>query len=195
MSGRLWLIVEGKYDGDVVQAILAKHPNYHDLARRIEIVKPSGGSPNLSRLAAQVEKLIKSIQRAKNDCIAVLHDQDANAEPHRRKHYETIHQVCSRHSHVKLVTACDELEAWLLADEGLCKWLEIKVRGWDEETKPSEKLASLVNDKFRLAYPGDLDKILPHVDGTGHKKSDSLRDALAQLIDAPCTSPKSEKKK
>ncbi len=186
MSGRLWLIVEGQYDGDVVREILSRQPAYADLAKRVEVIKPTGGSPNLARLAAQLERLIKSISKGKNDCIAVLHDQDANAEPHRRQHYDKIRQVCGRYKQVVHVIAKDELESWLLADAGLCAWLGIKVRNWDEETKPSDKLASLVNEKFRLAYPGDLAKILPHIDGSGHKTSQSLTEAMHHLASAPC---------
>lgn len=192
MSGRLWLIVEGQYDGDIVRAILSKHPDYHELAKRVEVIKPTGGTPNLSRLAAQLEKLIRSIQKQKNDCIAVLHDQDANAEPHRRQHYDKIQQVCRRHPQVVEVIAKDELEAWLLADGGLCDWLGIKVQNWEGKTKPSEKLASLINEKFRLAYPGDLSKILPHLDGTGFITSKSLRAALEHLEAAPCVPKKKE---
>lgn len=190
MSGQLWLIVEGQYDGDIVRAILSKHPDYYELAKRVEVIKPTGGTPNLSRLAAQLEKLIQSIQKQKNDCIAVLHDQDANAEPHRRQHYDKIQQVCRRYQQVVEVIAKDELEAWLLADGGLCNWLGIKVQNWDEKTKPSEKLASLINEKFRLAYPGDLTKILPHLDGTGFKMSHSLQVAIEHLQSAPCVSKK-----
>ncbi|GIK67482.1 MAG: hypothetical protein BroJett018_52760 [Chloroflexota bacterium] len=75
---------------------------------------------------------------------------------------------------------------------GLCDWLGIKVQNWDEKTKPSERLASLVNEKFRLAYPGDLSKMLPHLDGTGFKMSLSLQAAIEHLRAAPCVSKKEE---
>jgi len=73
MSQRLWLIVEDANDGAVVQHILVKK----GFSILVEVITPPGGSGGISRLAAWLSQLIKTIQANKRfdphgDCIAVL---------------------------------------------------------------------------------------------------------------------------
>lgn len=182
----IWLIVEGKKDGDIVRSILKKrYPHI-----RVRVLEPTGHSPSVSRLAAQVETLLRvAIQRRdQGDCIAILHDADTISRPHNRQDYERIAEAHRRHvGQVKLVIAKDEIESWLLADEGLAGWLLKRAGNYDEREKPSEILNGWLDSagkpKFRLE---NLLEILSHMNGTGDRHSPSLRDALALLDGAPC---------
>ncbi len=128
-----------------------------------------------------------SIKHSK-DCVAVLHDADEQTEPERQL-YEKIRLVCERFKkHVVHVIAKDEIEAWLLADEGLCQWLSIRARNCDGQKRPSDELKRLVQQKKQpMKYQGpDRAKVLAHVDGSGDKYSPSMREALEHLKNAPC---------
>ena len=183
MSGTIWLITEDENDGEVIKALLAAK-NIHV---RVKIRKLTGNTGSVSRLAVQLKKHIQTAQREKsaNDCIAVLHDADEKSQPDREL-YRKIAQIC-RQMQVKEVIAKDELESWLLADGGLCKWLGITPKNWDEQRKPSDKLASLLKAKKKLKYQArGRDVVRNHLDGTGDKYSHSMSAALKLLEDAPC---------
>lgn len=186
MGGTIWLIVEDDTDAEVVKAILSAK----GVAVSVNHRTPSSKTPGISQLAKEIDKLINDVISAKhsNDCIAVLHDADEQSEPERRL-YEKIRVVCERfRKHVVHVIATDEIEAWLLADEGLCQWLGIKARNCDMQRRPSDELKRLVQQKKQpLKYQGPgRDKVLAHLDGSGDKYSPSMREALEHLQDAPC---------
>jgi hypothetical protein len=188
MSGAIWLITEDANDIEVVRVLLRAKKIFVDVHPLRPARKPGG----ISRLHEQLEELIQAAKGRKSarDCIAVLHDFDQFSQPNRET-YTRIKQVCERHEkEVVLVIARDEIEAWLLADSGLCKWLEIKPRNCDEKMKPSDELSSLVQSKKKLKWQGaDRAKVLAHIDGTGDKFSPSMQEALEHLKDAPCVRP------
>lgn len=186
MGGTIWLIVEDDTDAEVVKAIL----HAKGVTVNVNHRTPSSKTPGISQLAKEIDKLIRSVISIKhsNDCIAVLHDADEQVEPERQL-YEKIRIACEQcKKHVVHVIAKDEIEAWLLADEGLCRWLDIKAKNCDEQRKPSGELKRLVQQKRRpLKYQGpDRAKVLEHLDGSGDKYSPSMREALEHLQDAPC---------
>src|SRR5262245_46206280 len=83
-------------------------------------VIPYGKATGISTLAKEIKALIQVAPRESKgrDCIIVLHDTDISVQTN-RKHYETIEQVCaSYHDRVTRLEARQEIEAWLLADEG-----------------------------------------------------------------------------
>ena len=184
MSNTIYLIVEDETDVDVVRAILK--------AKQIDIyvskLIPTGKTGGVSRLASQLERLIKTAleKRKSNDCIAVLHDADENVQTD-RKSYEEIKEICKRYSvDVVLIVAHDEIEAWLLADEGLCKWLGEKPHNCDEETQPSLRLNRAVKKKTGKDYTGKMrNQVLEKINGTGDN-SPSMRLALTHLDNAVC---------
>ncbi|MEO8606399.1 MAG: hypothetical protein ABI690_00835 [Chloroflexota bacterium] len=189
MSGTLWLIVEGKVDGEIVKAIL-KH-RYPQVS--IRILKPTGAQPSVSRLAKQIDQLIRQAlaEPKRGDCIAVLHDADLQTRPHKneRQDYQHIETVCKKYARqVKHVIAYDEIESWLLADTTFCTWLGTKPQNWDEKSKPSETLINLLDKAGKPKWREDnWIKILENLDGTGDKFSSSLQSALKHLENAPCT--------
>jgi len=94
-----------------------------------------------------------------------------------------------RRLNVACIIIHDELESWLLADSGVCKWLEVKPQSHDEQRKPKERLDSQMKKRFPgLRYQGKgRSKLLEQISGDGDQHSPSMRAALKHLDDAPCT--------
>lgn len=186
MAGTIWFIVEGQFEDEIIRAILKnRYPQVHT-----RFLRPTGATPNLSRLAKQIENLIQTALKARQhgDCIAVLHDADLQTRPHAREDYEQIKKICQQYTqHVKYIVASDEIEAWLLADNGLCNWLGRKAANVDNMRKPSEVLAKALDKAGKPKYRKDnLRKIVTQMDASGDTYSPSLREALKHLENAPC---------
>ena len=186
MTGTIHLIVEDQTDADVVNAIL--YAKKFDV--RAKALKPPGGSGGISRLADNIEALIKTAikKRQKGDCVAVLHDADETSERYRANH-DRIRVVCEKYPNdVKLIIARDEIESWLIADEGLCRWLEEKPHeSSDKLQKPSKLLKRAIKRKTGKDYTGRVrEQVHQQLDGSGDKYSESMRDALTHLHNAPC---------
>jgi hypothetical protein len=181
----IWLIVEDKNDALVVKEILRKRGLFH----KVEPILPSGGGKGISRLAKQLDKLITDTKRKKKaqDCIAVLHDADEQTQTDRTL-YNQIKTICHNHRQdVALIIAFDEIESWLLADSGLCRWLDISPKNWDNSSKPSATLESLLTKQKRMKFQGpNRAKVLSHLEGTGDQVSPSMKVAVAFLNKAPC---------
>ena len=185
MSATIWLITEDESDKVIVEALVRKKGFDVKVAR----LKLSGGSGGISRLAHQLKRLINDAKGMKgpNDCIAVLHDADSHMQQANRQTYVEIERICKSEK-VKLILAKDEIEAWLLADSGVCKWLDIRPRNNDEESKPKERLDSLLKQKHEMRYrERNQLEILAHLNGDGDTRSPSMREALQHLENAPCT--------
>lgn len=189
MSGTLWLITEGKIDYQIIRALV----RHHHPQVKVEPQFSTGSKPNISQLAKQIEKLIKTVQskRKPGDCIAVVHDADMHRNPTNRKEYNAIKEICEREEYraeVVLIVIPDEIEAWLLADHGLCEWLGIKPTNYDDKPKPKDDLESYLYKAGKPRYRiENMPQILKHLDGTADQHSQSLRGALRHLQNAPCT--------
>lgn len=191
--GTIHLICEADTDANIVRAIL-KAKGFRVRVERIPMRSKQDG---LSWLVKDVDLLIQTAikKRQPGDCIAVLHDVDEHTEPDRRR-YEEIETICKKYqNNVVRVVARDEIEAWLFADEGICKWLGIKPDGPDTLPRPSERLNTLVKRKTGHDHTGVMRaKVLDHLNGTGDKHSPSLKDALEHLENAPCVREASDLK-
>lgn len=183
MSGTIWLITEDENDYKVVRAILKKL----NLSIQVQWRSPSGKTPGLSRLAAEIKQLIAQAQklRSGNDCIVVLHDDDQHRAP-KRDNYDKVRDICNAYG-VTLIVAKDELEAWFLSDSGICGWLGEPVKTWNGDSWPSNHLRSVMHSRYKMKYPRDLDKLLVHMKADGINQS--LKAALAILHEAPCVKP------
>lgn len=183
MSPTIWLIVEDEDDGLIIRQLLKAK----DINVRLQIRSPSGKTGGISRLAKQLEKLIATIKNSKSaeDCIAVLHDADAQNQQRYKGDHERVKKICRKEKIAEIV-AHDELEAWLLADRGLCKWLKIKSKNCDSEAKPSNRFRKLVSQKTGRNY--NVRHVLPHLDGSGDapNRSPSMRRAMKHLENSPC---------
>lgn len=188
MSGIVWLISESKQDSKIIAHLFKlKFPKIH--IRHLELSKGSEGITKLDKeLLDRVTLARKSIVprpfNPKKDCIVVVHDDDKMVEAS-TKVYESLKQKCEQEGLIEII-ARDELEAWLLSDSKLCDWLDIKREAWNGKKRPSETLAKHLDDKKRLVYPRDCEKILPHLKGDGTNKS--FQEALKRLETLPCVS-------
>lgn len=182
MGGKIYLITEDETDAKVIQQIIYK--------RGFDTkVVSLGRTRGISRLLAQLPLLIATAKSAKTDqdCIAVLNDLDSQQPD--RKIYNEIARIC-REQRVAHIVAHDELEAWLLADSGVCQWLNIKPKNWDEQPKSKEALQNLTEKKQKRRFQErDRDQILAQLTGNGDKHSPSMSKAVKHLDNAPCTRP------
>jgi hypothetical protein len=115
------LIVEDDSDGRVVQELL------RPLAIPVRLDwLPANGIGNIRRSGRRLIDLAKD-RIGRRGCVAVLIDRDgrgaARQEPHR-----SIAREC-RASGVPLILARESLEAWMLADPGISRWLGVPVKG------------------------------------------------------------------
>lgn len=184
MSRIIYLTTEDRMDANVIRAFIrAKQLLFEIKESELQV-------RGINQLAAQLGNIIKSFlkERRAGDCIAVLHDADALTQTDRTR-YDQIRQVCDRYREdVFLVIARDELEAWLLADEGLCDWLGEKPGNKDEMKRPSDRLKSLAKAKMNRDYgQRTQEQVLKHLNGTADKHSPSFQQALAHLNNAACT--------
>jgi hypothetical protein len=173
------LICEDATDTEVVQAILEKK----SLGIQVRHVPMTGRKGGIARLAEELEDLIEKVReiRRRGDCIAVLHDADEHTQPDRRE-YDKVREICQRNKDdVFLVIARDAIEAWLLADEGLCRWLGIRVQNNDGKARPKAILEGHLK-KRKMKWQGrDRAKVLIHIDGSGDQLSPSMREAVSHI--------------
>ncbi len=187
MPSSLWLITEDQSDFEIVKQIFMKR-NIDVTLRFFGLESGSGG---ISQLAEQLPKLIKGVRANKKmkrgDCIVVLHDLDAESQQLHNKAYKDIGKICSKEGVMRII-ADDEIEAWLLADKGLCSWLNIKAKSWDGKPRVKEALVQRLHKKYpNMRYGGpDRDKIIANLDGSGLERSISMKAAFDQLKEANC---------
>jgi hypothetical protein len=182
MTGTIFLITENDTDVQAVKAIL-KAKGYS-----VKIHKYPYLPEGISELVKELEKFILSVKPlcTKKDCIAVLHDADELVGGRDENIYKQITNICKKHKIAEII-AQDEIEAWLLADEGVRAWLEYDKKGQtDSVRKPSDLLNSLFKKKTGRDYRGsDRQKLLDKLTGVGDY-NDSFKEALTYLDDAPC---------
>jgi hypothetical protein len=187
MTRTMWLLTEDVSTYKVIQALF-RAKGYAEVQ-----IKLRGSARDLSTLAKEIRALLKEAKRLKhrNDCIVAIHDADLLVRLD-RKSYDDIKRVCEleENQDVLYVLAHDEIESWLLADAGLCKWLGEKPRNRDEERQPSLILNSLLKARKGKVRWNERyqDEILKWVDGTGDapNRSPSMRSAFEQLVELSC---------
>jgi hypothetical protein len=184
MSRTLWLIAEDDTPDAVIRAIFgAKGFN-----TKVHLL---GQAVGISMLAQEINNLIAEAKKLRRpgDCIVVIHDADEMVQPDRR-HFNTVKAACEKNrDDVLLIVAHDEIESWLLADAGLCRWLGKKPRNNDEQRRPSEILNGwLRKKKLKWDRRRHRDEVLKWVDGTGDApaRSPSMKKAIERLQASKC---------
>ena len=181
MSGTIWLLVEDETDAKTVETLLRKK------GFNIPINRLGGGG--ISKLAKELPNLIDTAKKrkGKNDCIVVLHDLDSEEAYQHPEPYQKIKDTCYRErKEIKHIVASDKIESWLLADAGICKWLGIQERNWDDAKESKKELERLLRAKGIRNQGAYRAKVLEHLNGDGDVRSPSMREALQHLEDAPC---------
>lgn len=187
VTGRIILICEGMDDAEVVRSLLrAKGINVRVDAR----VPVNRG---ISALAKEIDRLVLSAladkRKDRRTCVAVLHDADELSASEAVRHsHRRIAEICSRYVRrgVKRIVANDAIEAWLLADSGVCGWLGIKPSNHDNIRQPKNRFESLLNARGAKVNATGRRQALEHLAGDGDVRSESMRMALDALHGAPC---------
>src|SRR5258708_17564799 len=123
MSRLLRLIAEDPSDVEVLTEILRK--------KSIFIQVENGLMPNnlrgINYLPQELPKLIATTRAAyPDDAIAVLIDAEWYKPKQDRFNHKQVAAICPRfRADTKLLWAVQEIEAWILADSGICAWLGI----------------------------------------------------------------------
>jgi hypothetical protein len=183
----LWkivLIVEDDSDGRALRALAAA------TGVRVTIDwLPANGIGNIQRKAAALIRLAQDrIER--RGCVAVVVDGDGRDptvdEPHR-----SIQQAC-RAAGVPLILAREALEAWFLADPGICTWLGLPARV-DTATlrDPKRIVADAYYARTRRAYQqrrARLD-VAQRASGPDSARNGSLLNAMGHLAGCRVTVP------
>jgi hypothetical protein len=119
----------------------------------------------------------------------VLHDTDVSVQTN-RKDYRDIEKICRSYpQQVTRLEAVQEIEAWLLADKGFCRWLGQTAKKSDHLPQPSKKLEDLINRKYgrsQLTIRTKERILQQHMDVTGEKLSQSMKTAMDVLSKLPC---------
>jgi hypothetical protein len=114
------LIVEDDSDGRAISTLMQNLQ-----IRAVIDWLPANGLGNIQRNGRKLVALAKD-RVGRRGCVAVIIDGDSK-NPARDEPHRTIARDC-RASNVPLVIARESLEAWLLADRGICEWLEVPTR-------------------------------------------------------------------
>jgi hypothetical protein len=125
----LHVIAESEKDVLILRTIIAKrYPSV--TLRRVGQLAVGGIGRMAKDLKTNIEQALKTCKAG--DCIAVIHDLDKLSRPDGRSDYEKVARICAEYAeHVILIQAHDEIESWLLADSGICKWLGQNPQNYD----------------------------------------------------------------
>jgi hypothetical protein len=140
---------------------------------------PANGLGNIKRNAHKLIALARDRLDVGAGCVAVVVDRDrrdpAKDEPHR-----TIARACRR-GRVELITAREAIEAWFLADPGICAWLGVApAPETDAIPDPKQRVAQAFARKTGRPYRKRRARleVVRHARGIDALRSRSARHAL-----------------
>ena len=133
------LIVEDDSDGRAIAELASRS----GCRARVDWL-PAGGIGNIKRNADRLIRLAGDRIDGANGCVAVLVDRDSK-DPSTEEPHRTIWRACRR-ARVEFIAVREAVEAWFLADPGICTWLGL--------TQPV-RTDSIANPKKRVAVAFD----------------------------------------
>ena len=150
---------------------------------------PANGIGNIQRKAVALIRLARDrIER--RGCVAVVVDGDGR-DPETDEPHRSIQRACTA-ERVPLILSREALEAWFLADAGICAWLGMPARGsTDGLPDPKRAVADAYYARTRRAYQqrrARLD-VAQHATGPDPSRNRSLVDAFAHLAGCRTTQP------
>ena len=171
------LVVEDDSDGQALRALCRVAGVQADVAWLA-----AGGIGNIKRKAKRLIEMAQARIGPGPGCVAVVVDRDgrdaARDEPHR-----SIRDAC-RGAGADYVEAVEALEAWFLADEGVCAWLGLAAGGTtDSVTRPKTVVAEAFYARTRRKYARRVGRlqVARHATGPSEGRSRSWSDAVDQL--------------
>lgn len=172
MSRVLRLICEDPSDGEILIEILRKK----SIAIHIENVLMPNNLRGINHLPQELPKLIATTRAAfPNDAIAVLIDAEWYKPKQARFNHKQVAVICRRlRADSKLLWAVQEIEAWLLADSGICSWIGAELQQTDQLHDPKENLRRLLYLKGFSLRQRDRRRIFQEMHGDGDQRNRSL---------------------
>jgi hypothetical protein len=177
------LIVEDDSDGRALAALTSRS----QISSRVDWL-PAGGIGDIKRRAEQLIELAKDRITSTTGCVAVLVDRDGK-DPLRDEPHRTIAAACRR-TGVEFLAAREALEAWFLADEGICSWLGVRARATtDRIGDPKAVVAKAFLKKTGRPYRQRRSRVetVRHASGIQWSRNESANRArrLAQACSLP----------
>lgn len=115
---KIVVIVEDDSDGRAIAELIERTGRHV----RVDWL-PAGGLGNIKRNADKLLSLARDRLEGRHGCVAVVVDRDGR-NPAREEPHRSIHRACRR-ARAEFIPAREALEAWFLADPGICAWLGI----------------------------------------------------------------------
>ncbi len=170
MSRLLRLIAEDPSDVEVLTEILRKK----SIFIQVENVLMPNNLRGINHLPQELPKLIATTRAAyPDDAIAVLIDAEWYKPKQDRFNHKQIAALCRR-NRTKLLWAVQEIEAWILADSGICAWLDTDLEQTDHLRDPKEKLRGLLYHKGFSLRKRDRRRVFQEMRGDGDQHNRSL---------------------
>ncbi len=185
-SWRVVLIVEDNSDGFACRTFAERI----GLSVLVDWL-PANGVGDIKRRGPKLIQAAQDRLVAGRGCVAVLIDRDRyNPDPAVGPRLREIARICER-CEVPLLLAQDCIEGWLRADEGVCKWLRLKiVAQTDNLPTAKDDIAARYYARTKRNYARRIGRIrvAEHADGSAPQHNKSLRKALQELRKSPCGS-------
>jgi hypothetical protein len=173
---RVIMIVEDDSDGRAIRQLAVAS----GLPANLDWL-PTNGIGNIKRNGDRLIGLAKE-RAGGHGCVAVLVDEDGSNierdEPHR-----TILRICKK-AKVPFVAVRQSLEAWMLADPGICEWLGVSVRArTDTIANPKAIVARAFYLRTGRAYRRRRARVevTAHARGANRAANGSLNGALRHI--------------
>lgn len=115
---RVVVIVEDDSDGRAIAELAARA----GLEAQFDWL-PAWGLGNIKRNARRLIGLARDRVDGRRGCVAVVVDRDGR-DPSKDDPHRTIARACRR-ERVEFIAARENIEAWFLADPGICDWLRL----------------------------------------------------------------------
>lgn len=194
---KIWLIAEGETDVLIFRRLLELKG--YEVEFEARPVRGVGGLANFVKVESKkkgaqftiLEKMLDSILvvATPTDCMVILYDADEHTRQNdnaRRRIIEICRHYCdTRSTKVIRLVARNAIEAWLLADDGLCTHFNQRPQNRDHEERPKrileQWLGKLPYDSLTLR-----DKLLETMTGSGDAYSPSMKVAFQCLAVCDC---------
>jgi hypothetical protein len=171
------VIVEDDSDGRAMAELIVRS----GLAAQFDWL-PAGGIGNIKRNAARLIDLARDRIDSGQGCVAVVVDRDGR-NPSRDEPHRTIARAC-RGARAEFIPAREAIEAWFLADPGICGWLGLTPPATSDHIRdPRSRVGQAFYRKTRRPYRRRRARpeVASHSTGIDPKRNGSAGQALAAV--------------
>jgi hypothetical protein len=171
------LVVEDDSDGQAIAELAARS----GCRARVDWL-PANGIGNIKRNTERLIALARDRVSDGRGCVGIVVDRDQR-DPSRDEPHRTIARMC-RKARVEFIAAREAIEAWFLADTGICRWLGVSQSGrTDVIRNPKQRVATAFDKRVGRPYRRRRARleVARQASGVDRSRNDSLQKALAAL--------------